>query len=87
MVPRNNGYALEAFITAADLQLSSWRLMSGGTVGIDIAINVSVADETQMVGCGYNLGQYYLRLSRSPCTADNCRPYANVGAFCTPLLE
>jgi hypothetical protein len=33
-------------------------------VGFDIAINVSIADEAaQRIHCGYNLGQYYLRLS------------------------
>jgi hypothetical protein len=62
-------------------------LAAGGTVGIDIAINVSVANESQKVGCGYILGQYYLRLSRLPCATDSCRPYSNVAAFCTPLLE
>jgi hypothetical protein len=87
MVPRAGGYALEAFVAAADLELSSWGLASGNTVGIDIAINVSVPDENQKVGCGYYLGQYYLRVSRAPCTTDACRPYSNVAAFCTPLLE
>ena len=87
MVPRANGYALEAFVAAAELDLSSWRLASGGTIGMDIAINVSVTDETQKVGCGHNLGQYYLRVSRLPCTSDSCRPYSNVASFCTPVLE
>jgi hypothetical protein len=87
VVARSNGYALEALVAAADLGMSSWRLTSGGNVGIDIAINVSVAVETQKVGCGYYLGQYYLHLSRLPCNADGCRPYSNDAAFCTPLLQ
>jgi hypothetical protein len=87
MLPRDGGYALEAFVAAADLELASWRLASGGTVGFDIAINVSVADETQQVGCGHSLGQYYLRLSSLPCSVDSCRPYSNAAAFCTALLE
>jgi hypothetical protein len=86
-VKRTGGYALEAFIAAADLELNSWSLTAGGKVGFDIAINVSVADASQTVGCGYSLGQYYLRLSKLPCTSDNCRPYSNAASFCTPLLE
>jgi hypothetical protein len=86
MVPRDKGYALEAFVAAVDLDLLLWHLSAGGRVGIDIAINVSVADESQKVGCGYFLGQYYLRVARPPCTIDECRPFADVAAFCTPLL-
>ena len=86
-VTRANGYALEAFVSAADLDLSSWSLSAGAHVGIDIAINVSVADATQQVECGYNLGQYFLRVSSTPCTSDDCRPYSSAEAFCTPVLE
>jgi hypothetical protein len=87
MVPRDTGYALEAFIQAAELDLTSWQLASGAKVGFDIAINVSVADESQQAGCGHYLGQYYLRVSRLPCSTDDCRPYSNAAAFCTALLE
>jgi hypothetical protein len=86
-VLRDGGYALEAFVAAADLDLSGWQLISGGTVGLDIAINVSVADPAQKAACGDALGQYYLRLSRLPCSSDNCRPYSNAAAFCTTRLE
>lgn len=86
-VPRDNGYALEAFVAAADLDLTTWSLAAGGKVGFDIAINVSVTDESQKYECGYNLGQYYLRLTRVPCSTDNCRPYSNAAAFCTALLQ
>jgi hypothetical protein len=87
MLPRDSGYQLEAFVAAADLGLSSWSLVAGGKVGFDIAINVSVANETEKVDCGYGLGQYYLRLSSSPCNSNGCRPYSNAAAFCTALLE
>jgi hypothetical protein len=87
MVPRASGFALEAFVAAADLELSSLQLAAGGKVGLDIAINVSVADESQNVGCGYELGQYYLRVSRLPCDTNSCRPHSNAAAFCTALLE
>jgi hypothetical protein len=86
-VLRNNGYALEAFIAAADLELNSWTLAAGSKVGFDIAINLSVADGDSDFGCGRSLGQYYLRLSRSPCTDDSCRPFSNAAAFCTAMLE
>lgn len=87
MVPRDDGYALEAFIAAADLDLTTWTLAAGSSVGFDIAINVSVASETQNGSCGYNLGQYYLRVSRTPCSTDSCRPHTTASAFCTASLE
>jgi hypothetical protein len=37
--------------------------------------------------CGYSLGQYSLRVSRSACTFDSCRPFANAQAFCTTALQ
>jgi hypothetical protein len=86
-VLRDDGYALEAFIAAADLDLTTWSLAAGNKVGFDIAINLSVADASKKVACGYSLGQYYLRLSQLPCTFDDCRPYSNAAAFCTAQLE
>jgi Carbohydrate family 9 binding domain-like len=87
MVLRDNGYALEAFVVASDLALSSWSLASGDLVGLDIAITVSVADESEMGGCGYDLGQYYLRVSTSPCNNQKCQPHTTIEAFCTATLE
>jgi hypothetical protein len=89
-VQRANGYALEAFITAAELKLTTpWMLTAGGKVGFDIAINVSVssASSSQKVDCGYGMGQYYLRVSQTPCNRNSCRPHANASAFCTATLQ
>jgi hypothetical protein len=85
-VLRDNGYALEGFVSYEDLYLNSWTLSAGGKVGFDIAVNVS-ADSGQKAACGTNLGQYYLRVSSLPCNGDACRPYSNVAAFCTPTLD
>lgn len=87
MVARDNGYALEAFFTATDLELDSWSLASGESVGLDIAINVSVEDASDNAKCGYALGQYYLRVSDSPCNNQNCRPHTTIEAFCSAVLE
>ena len=89
-VKRANGYALEALITADEIKLTSgWALTAGGQVGFDIAVNVSASSATsgQKVDCGYGLGQYYLRVSQTPCTRNSCRPHANSAAFCTATLQ
>lgn len=89
-VKRANGYALEALITAAEIKLTTgWTLTAGSKVGFDIAVNVSASSATssQKVDCGYGIGQYYLRVSQTPCTRDSCRPHANPAAFCTATLQ
>lgn len=84
---RDNGYALEAFVTAAELELRGWKLAQGGAVGINLAIDVSVASENDAGDCGQRLGQYFLHLTRTPCLFDACRPYQDISTFCTPRLE
>lgn len=89
-VKRANGYALEALITADEIKMTTgWSLTAGSKVGFDIAVNVSTAGATsgQKVDCGYGMGQYYLRVSQTPCTRNYCRPHANPAAFCTATLQ
>lgn len=88
-IKRPNGYALEALITSAQLKVTTWTLSAGGKIGFDIAVNVSTesANSSQKVDCGYSMGQYYLRVSQTPCTRNSCRPHANPTAFCTPTLQ
>ncbi|HEX6241170.1 MAG TPA: sugar-binding protein [Polyangiales bacterium] len=88
--PSQDGYVLEAFVEASALDLASWSLATGGRVGMDLGVNVSVvheADAGNDAGIpveGQRLGQYFLRIG----TGDNCggRPFCTPDAFCTPTL-
>jgi hypothetical protein len=88
--PKPGGYVFEAFIQADDLDLATWTLMTGGAVGLDIGINVSVSTDpppaSETPDCGRRLGQYFLRIAPAPC-ASNCQPFANASAFCAPVLR
>jgi hypothetical protein len=79
----SDGYAIEAFITAADLDLTAWSPTT--KVGLDIAIDVSAPVGTANLRCGQQLGQYFLSLYGQ---ADSCsgQPWCDARAFCTPAL-
>ncbi len=85
-VTRPGGYALEAFVDAADLGLGAWTLAEGANVGVDVGVNVSTADGAASTDCGSRLGQYFLRVASSGTDGCNLRPYCNASAFCTPVL-
>lgn len=87
MVPRDGGFALEAFVSASDLDLDSWGLQAGAHVGFDLAINVSTDVNDNRANCEQRLGQYFLRVVGDACTAESCAPYTNANAFCTSTLE
>jgi hypothetical protein len=78
-----DGYSVEAFVRAADLDLAAWAPAS--KIGLDVAIDVSAAAGTANLRCGQELGQYFLRLSTQ---ADSCmgQPWCDTRAFCTPAL-
>jgi hypothetical protein len=80
--PTADGYVVEAFIVAADLDLDSWVLGSGGRVGINIGINVSREAGEPKGDEGYRLGQYFLRVTGEP----GGEPFLTQDAFCTPTL-
>jgi hypothetical protein len=80
--PSTDGYVVEAFITAADLGLTTWTLVSQGHLGFDLAIDVSYPTATQTGTEGHRLGQYFFNLANSGAK----EPYRNVGAFCNPSL-
>ncbi|HVU04520.1 MAG TPA: sugar-binding protein [Polyangiaceae bacterium] len=82
-LPTSTGYVVEAFVGAAELGVSTWKLSPGARVGMDLAINVS--DPTTSAydaNDGYRLGQYFLRVT----TGSNPPPFSNVDAFCLPTL-
>jgi hypothetical protein len=76
------GYAIEAWVTAADLGLPSWTLEAGARVGLDLGLNVSFQSAAEAGAEGHRLGQYFFRLAPTGLP----EPYRNVEAFCTPVL-
>jgi hypothetical protein len=80
--PTANGYSVEAFIIAGDLNLKTWNLSAGQAVGIDLAHNVSKPLPSG-VACDNRLGQYFVRDSAlDPIPL----PFINTAAFCTAKL-
>lgn len=79
----STGFALEAFIVAGDLGLSTWTLASGDSLGLDIAINVSYPLASTMGAQGHRAGQYFLHVASSPIGA----PYADPRSFCVPMAQ
>jgi hypothetical protein len=78
-----DGYTLEAFITAADLDLTAWSPTA--SIGLDVAIDVSAPVGTANLRCGQLIGQYFLHVYDQ---ADSCKdePWCDSRAFCTPQL-
>jgi hypothetical protein len=87
--PTATGYATEALIVAADLDLPTWTLTTGARVGMDVGVNVSVDSVISDTDGGApifrRLGQYFLHVSDQP---DTCigAPFCQPLAFCTPIL-
>jgi hypothetical protein len=85
-----DGYVLEALVTAEDLDLPALMFKRGTSIGFDIGINVSVGTASangDEQDCPKRLGQYFLRVWDGPCTGESCRPYLDTRAFCKPKLR
>ncbi len=80
---KTGGYAVEAFVRAADLGLPAWPLSAGQSVGFDISIDVSYPNAAVVGAEGHRLGQYFLHLDSNTSAPP---PYSNPLAFCTPTL-
>ena len=83
----DDGYAVEALITARDLELTAWS--PAGRIGFDIADDVSATASSPELACGLQLGQYFLRMG--PDGEDDAgvchgEPWCDSRAFCTPAL-
>lgn len=91
MVTRPGGYAFEAKVTARDLDIASALLLQAGNkVGIDVGVNVSVAESGMMgleADCPGRLGQYFLKIKDGGCTSMGCLPFMNTLAFCDSELK
>jgi hypothetical protein len=81
---RDDGYSVEAFISAGDLDLTAWS--PGTRVGLDIAIDVSAPSGTSGLRCGLLRGQYFLRVGGAAGSACGGEPWCDARAFCTPML-
>jgi hypothetical protein len=83
-VPLPNGYAVEAFVRAAELGLPSWSPAAGGRVGLNLSIDLGGGGDP---ACR-RLGQFSLRTAPSQLAGkDGCvHPWCNVSAFCRPSL-
>jgi len=78
---RPDGYAVEVFITAADMNLAAWTLAP--KVGLDIAVGVSGTSGARCAG--RQLGQYFLRVDPAGGSCGG-EPWCDTGAFCLPAL-
>jgi hypothetical protein len=78
-----DGYALEAFVVAADLGLTTWA--PTGSVGLDLVIDVAGPASSPDLRCGLQLGQYFLRV-QTDATSCGGEPWCDARAFCTPGL-
>jgi hypothetical protein len=80
-----DGYALEAFIVAADLGLASWS--PSGMLGLNLVLDVAGPSTSPDLGCGLQLGQYFWRLSAATPSSCNGEPWCDTRAFCVTELQ
>ena len=78
----SDGFTTEAFVTAADLGLTSWSLAAGGTVGLDVSVNLG--SPTESANCP-RLAQFTIQLPHG--SQGGCGAACDVGEFCKPQLE
>lgn len=82
-VPTAAGYAVEAFVSAGDLDLQAWTLDAGGKIGWDASLNIGGPEPPGVDACTTRSQQIHFRLAASgACTP----PYCNASALCTPTL-
>lgn len=79
------GYQVEGFVVAEDLDLSSWTLAEGDTIGIDVGHNLSFPDDRTGT-FGHRMGQYFMAVAEPYTGSGNDLPFLNPSAFCTPVL-
>jgi len=79
-----DGYAVEAFIAAADMGLATWK--PGTALGIDVVIDIAGPAAGATLRCGRQLGQYFMRVSALTPSRCNGEPWCDARAFCTPSL-
>lgn len=80
----SDGYAVEVFVTAADLGLPSWSPQR--QLGLNVAIDVAGSGSEPTLRCGLQLGQYFLQVAPQRGGSCNGEPWCDTRAFCTPEL-
>ncbi len=83
--PTATGFVFEGLVTAADLGLASWNLDAGGTIGLDVAIDVSFATDSMTGSQGHRVGQYFFHVADADSGIG--APFADPRSFCTPTLS
>lgn len=82
-VATTDGYAVEAFVVASDLDLDAWTLAPGGKIGWNLSFNVGGPQPPGIDACTTRNQQFHFRLANSgACTP----PYCNAAALCAPTL-
>ncbi|HET9932299.1 MAG TPA: hypothetical protein VFQ35_16460 [Polyangiaceae bacterium] len=82
-VPTADGYVVEAFVVATDLDLASWRLAPGAQIGWNLSLNIGGPEPAGIDACTTRSQQIHFRLATSDaCTA----PFCNASAFCATAL-
>lgn len=86
-VPTAQGYAVEALITGADMELPAWMPIAGEQVGLALSINVAEVRDDPDADCGHRLGQYFNRIS--DVAREGWCPWAfcTTDAFCVAPLQ
>jgi hypothetical protein len=80
--PIPGGYVVELFIDGAALNLSSWTLQEGSTIGVNFGHNVSGDGAPD----GNRLSQYFMKVREPLEGDDNDYPFRNEATFCESLL-
>jgi hypothetical protein len=78
-----DGFAIEAFVRAADLDLNAWSPKK--KLGFDVGVDVSAPAGTTNLRCGQQIGQYFMHVTDQTDTCSG-QPYCDTRAFCTPAL-
>lgn len=78
-----DGYAVEAFVVASDLDLGAWTLAPGGKIGWNLSFNIGGPQAAGIDACTTRNQQFHFRLAKSGVCAP---PYCNASALCTPTL-
>jgi hypothetical protein len=78
-----DGYSVEALITAADVGL--WQWTPSARIGFSIAIDIAGAPGDANLRCGLQAGQYFLKVGGASAACPG-EPWCDVRAFCSAGL-
>jgi hypothetical protein len=82
-VRTSDGFAVEAFIVAADLGLGTWSLAAGGHVGLDVSVDLG--SPSALPATCPRLAQFTIQLPDP--SSGACVAACDVNEFCAPQLR